>query len=232
MKKLLLCLVLMGWVLFQSSNAVADYVYGIGAKDIITFTKSTGPNDGGEFTWVAANGYTWQSFCIEKNENISLNHSYEVQGISGYAMAGGIKGQDAKIDGIRADSLNNESAWLFWNFSMGTLGTGAYQYDSNFSINNKYVHQGYLQNIIWYLEGEIDSLNDKTKKYYEAWNADYLDALNSGWKNQGQVQVVNLGSGKQDQLIIGTPVPEPGTMVLLGFGLIGIAGIGRKKPKK
>lgn len=234
MKKLLLGLVLTGWLVFQSSSAVAGYIYGIEIGDMIKFTKSTGPNGGGEFTWVAADdGYTWQSFCVEKNEYISLNHSYEVKGISGYAMAGGVDGHDTNIGGIWADSLSNETAWLFWNFSKGTLGK-----ESKYTYESNKVQEGYLQNIIWYLEDEITSLNGNTKKFYDAWHTDYLA---SGWTNQGQVQVVNLGyfdtkgnwKGIQDQLIISSShAPEPGTMLLLGFGLISMAGIGRKKPKE
>ena len=235
MKKTLVFLVLSGLLLFQTSNGVASYLYGIEVGDKIKFTSHTGPNGGGEFTWVAdtdnndifgGDDYTWKSFCIEKNENISLSDPpYEVKGISGYAMAGGNGGQDALINGTNADSLSNETAWLFWNFSMGTLGTDSYAYTSTNA------QEGYLQNIIWYLEGEIDfsTLDQTNKNFYNAWNSDYLA---SGWTNQGQVQVVNLGIGIQDQLIVGTPVPEPGTMFLLGFGLIGIAGIGRKKLKK
>ena len=216
MKKTLVFLVIAGLLLFQTSNGVASYLYEIEAGDMITFTKHTGPNGGGEFTWVADNGYTWKSFCMEIGETISVGQDYTVRGLSGYAQAGGKDGNNY-VD--KKDPLSDETAWLFWNFSMGTLT----------SYNSTKTQQGYLQNIIWYLEGEIDSLNAETEEYYKAWNLDYLA---SGWTNQGQVQVVNLGIGIQDQLIVGTPVPEPGTMVLLGFGLIGIAGIGRKKLKK
>jgi len=222
MKKSILFLLLTGWFVFQTSSATAAYIYEIKAGDRIKFTQHNSVSGAGEFKWIADtdkdnafDDYTWQSFCIEKNEYVTKNAIYTVQGISGYAKAGGVDKNQYDSNG---DPLSNETAWLYWNFSKKEL-TG---YDSSAK------YQTSLQNIIWYLEGEIKKLSTDDNSLMTAW----LSGMN-GWINEGQVQVVNLGAGIQDQLIVASShAPEPGTMVLLGFGLIGLAGIGRKKLKK
>ena len=58
--------------------------------------------------------------------------------------------------------------------------------------------------------------------------------LSSALPESGEIALQRCETGAND-LIQGKallPVPEPATMFLFGFGLIGIAGLGRKKFKK
>jgi len=74
-------------------------------------------------------------------------------------------------------------------------------------------------------------INGEANDYYDAqWNVSNSEqflsvrsAFGWGWNDEG-----NLGN-ISGYLAETAPVPEPGTILLVGFGLLGIAAVGRKK---
>ncbi len=59
-------------------------------------------------------------------------------------------------------------------------------------------------------------------KEAKGWNGTEDLILSGFWPNQGAISHVSLYGAS-------TPVPEPATMLLLGVGLVGLAGFGRKR---
>lgn len=192
---------------------------------------------------------TLLAFCLEVTETITLSTGsirYNIS-IDNYAANGGRGGQTQQEP--NRDYLSEESAWLYFQ---------AAKKDGNGSHDGDYGDAavwGDVQHAIWMLENEIDGdahLQYILNKQYADSSAHYTsitsmisaaqDAVNSGWSNNGEIVVYNLwegdvGTGPRQSMIAfevpptggQDPVPEPATLLLLGGGLLGFAGMRRRR---
>ena len=223
--------------------------------------SSYGPyetNNGGEFTFQVTGGlmplvnsyaltthnlsltYTlgtpnFQTFCLEKNEYISAPGTYNATlNLNGDAVHGGSNLGTVGSDG--GDPISKGTAFLYEQFAMGALA-GHYDYTTD---GGRPASAAELQNAIWYLEdepggslstyyanllstqfGSVDPKSNNTVGGFGVWALNLYDAN-------------NYNAVAQDQLIwdgSGSSVPEPGSMLLLGFGLLGLFGVARRRVK-
>jgi hypothetical protein len=94
----------------------------------------------------------------------------------------------------------------------GYTVTGSGNYNSIFEFDNKNKKLGAGATLVYEITG--DSL--------------IAESFYNSASNKSAVSIKGSG-GELDGIGTGLPVPEPATMVLLGLGLIGLAGFGRKK---
>ncbi len=105
-------------------------------------------------------------------------------------------------------ALTDEVAWLYREYTTGATADGAA-----------------VQEAIWWFTPGARGINNTL-----AQNA--TTAVAGGWKNNGLVQIFNpveyvddAAVHKQSMLVT---VPEPGTLMLLGMGIIGLGVLRRK----
>jgi len=180
----------------------------------------------------ALDANSFQSFCVEFNEHVKPGDTY-VYNVNSGAVKGGVSGQ---IPSSTFDPLDPKTAYLYTQFINGTLTgetaggapTTAYDYTVG---SGRVASAGALQNAIWYIEGEVASLDaGLATEFYNA-------AVNAAPTDIGKVRILNLfkadGGGNitsynQDQLVI---IPTPAAL-LMALPLLGFLGafrfVGRK----
>jgi len=172
---------------------------------------------------VAAAPGLWETFCLERSENITMGTSYRAYvNVETTASNSNYAGGN---DGGYTDPLDPRTAYLYHSFITRTLTT-SYNYGTG---SSRVSDANALQTAIWFIEQESSSsLSGKALQLYNEANA----AVNTGtWVGLGDVRVLNLktesGSHAQDQLImvpqplINIPLPSGAAMAGVGLMLVG-----------
>lgn len=185
--------------------------------DTVTVNSTAGRiGPGGAFAITGGTyaGPSFETFCLEYNEYLSIGGTYTVT-LNTSAVQGGVGVVDNSVAGNHGvlnsyDPLSSNTAWLYSQFIAGGAGLTGWSPTAG--------NKDELQKAIWYFEDEIAM---PVSGYALSLIADANSVTRTGLYG---VRVMNLtdSNGRHQDLL--APIPEPGTyaMFLAGLGLMGV----------
>jgi hypothetical protein len=178
------------------------------------------PVIGGGYAPSVLVGNGFQTFCLERDEDVDLNNTYNASVNGGIAYGGGFNTDSG-------DPISRGTAWLYDQFTRGVLLTYNYAPGAGRAAD-----ADVLQDAIWMLEQE-QAVN--TANYFVSLAIGHFGSLaNAMLDNNGQlgIGVLHLtttspaGHPAQDFLV---RVPDGGASIaLLGMALLGVGAFRRR----
>ena len=161
----------------------------------------------------------FMTFCLELDEHVSWGSTYNFT-LSDSVIRGGGEASGG------ADPLSNATKFLYYQTRSGDL-----KWYTDLNLPDDGNKGANIQYAIWSLEGELTapagSAGATLAKYALDHEGDW-DALAAAGN---RVYAMNLTTGtvhNQSMLALST-VPEPGSLLLFGTGLVGVARAWRKR---
>ena len=189
--------------------AVLALVGSATADTVRFYDTGDGTTSGGSFDAVTGLRGTFETYCLERDENISYGALYYYT-VSDEAMAGG-------SGGVSPDPISDITRNIYYAFRTSQLnitGTATEIADA-------------VQNAIWFEEEEINSVSGKALSLHSFFSqeSNYVDGYQmvhvmNVWANSD-----NTGN-RQDMLIV---VPLPTGTGLACVGLFGLAAVRRRR---
>jgi hypothetical protein len=167
-----------------------------------------------------ANGHEYKIYYFEDNADKNWESARSALEGTGYTLAAIPSSQEQKFI---QDYLNKEAVSGKKDLWIGGLqdpNEASPELGWSWVTGEKWDYQSWI-------DGEANDYYDNRGGIYDPNNSERFMSVRSGfnwnWNDEGNLNNIS------GYIMETAPVPEPGTILLMGFGLLGIAAVGRKK---